>query len=193
MIQQMKFSGYFLIVWDFIRFAKRARHSGGPGPRLGRRQPGRLRDGDHRHRSAAVRAALRALPESGAHQHARHRHRFLHAPARRGDPVRHREVRPRAGGADHHLRHARRARRDQGRGPRARHDASPMSSASPSWCPNVLNIKLEGRHQAGAGLRRSGAEGSARRRGAGRRAAPGRHGAQRVGARRGRGDLARSR
>ena len=53
MIQQMKFSGYFLIVWDFIRFAKIARHSRGPGPRIGRRQPGQLRDGDHRHRSAA--------------------------------------------------------------------------------------------------------------------------------------------
>ncbi len=31
MIQQMKFAGYFLIVWDFIRFAKIARDSGGPG------------------------------------------------------------------------------------------------------------------------------------------------------------------
>ena len=81
MIQQMKFSGYFLIVWDFIRFAKDRGHSGGPGPRLGGRQPGQLRDGDHRHRSAAVRPAVRALPESGARQHARYRHRFLHEPA----------------------------------------------------------------------------------------------------------------
>ena len=64
MIQQMKFSGYFLIVWDFIRFAKQRGHSGGPGPRLGGRQPGRLRDGDHRYRSARIRTAVRALPES---------------------------------------------------------------------------------------------------------------------------------
>ena len=78
MIQQMKFSGYFLIVWDFIRYAKATGHSGGPGPRFGRRQPGQLRDGDHRHRSAAVRPAVRALPQSRAHQHARYRHRFLH-------------------------------------------------------------------------------------------------------------------
>jgi DNA polymerase-3 subunit alpha len=31
MIQQMKFSGYFLIVWDFIRFAKQKRIPVGPG------------------------------------------------------------------------------------------------------------------------------------------------------------------
>ena len=31
MIQQMKFSGYFLIVWDFIRFAKQTSHPCGPG------------------------------------------------------------------------------------------------------------------------------------------------------------------
>src|SRR5258706_12781246 len=31
MIQQMKFSGYFLIVWDFIRFAKQNRIPVGPG------------------------------------------------------------------------------------------------------------------------------------------------------------------
>src|SRR5436189_3741706 len=31
MIQQMKFSGYFLIVWDFIRFAKMNRIPVGPG------------------------------------------------------------------------------------------------------------------------------------------------------------------
>ena len=52
MIQQMKFSGYFLIVWDFIRFAKQQRHSGRPRPRIGRRKPGELCDGHHRHRSA---------------------------------------------------------------------------------------------------------------------------------------------
>src|ERR1044072_6770386 len=31
MIQQMKFSGYFLIVWDFIRFAKSINIPVGPG------------------------------------------------------------------------------------------------------------------------------------------------------------------
>jgi DNA polymerase-3 subunit alpha len=35
---------------------------------------------------------------------------FLHRAARRSDPIRHREIRARAGGADHHVRHAGRAR-----------------------------------------------------------------------------------
>ena len=52
MIQQMKFSGYFLIVWDFIRYSKDQHIPVGSGPRLGRRQPGQLRDGHHRYRPA---------------------------------------------------------------------------------------------------------------------------------------------
>ena len=93
--------------------------SGGPGPRVGGRQPGQLRDGDHRYRPAAIRPAVRALPQSGARQLPRRGRGFLHEPPRRGDPVRHAEVRPRAGGADHHVQYAGRARRHQGRGPRA--------------------------------------------------------------------------
>ncbi len=49
-------------------------HSGGSGPRFGSGKPGELRHGDHRHRSAGVRAAVRALPQSGAHQHAGYRY-----------------------------------------------------------------------------------------------------------------------
>ena len=94
-ISKMGFPGYFLIVWDFIRYAREQRHPGGPGPRLGGRLAGRLRAAHHRRRSAAVRPALRALPEPRPHQHARHRHRLLHAPPRRGDRLRQREVRPR--------------------------------------------------------------------------------------------------
>ena len=112
-----------------------ARHPGGAGARLGRRQPGQLRHGDHRYRPAAIRAAVRALPEPGAREHARYRHRFLHEPARRGDPVRHREVRPRAGGADHHLQHAGRAGRHQGRGRACSKCPSPTWTGSPRWCP----------------------------------------------------------
>ena len=97
-------------------------HSGGPGPRFGGGQPGGLRHGHHRYRSAAVRPAVRTLPESRAHQPARYRYRFLHEPARRSHSIRHREIRPRAGGADHHLQHPGRARRHQGRGPRAGHE-----------------------------------------------------------------------
>ena len=42
-IKQMKFPGYFMIVWDFIRYAQGARHPRRPGPRIGRRIAGRLR------------------------------------------------------------------------------------------------------------------------------------------------------
>ena len=35
-IKQMKFSGYFLIVWDFINYARDHGYSGGSGTRLGR-------------------------------------------------------------------------------------------------------------------------------------------------------------
>ena len=45
--------------------------------------------GDHRHRSAAERAALRALPQSRARLDARYRHRLLHEPPRRGHRLRH--------------------------------------------------------------------------------------------------------
>ena len=42
MIKQMKYAGYFLIVWDFIRYAREQRHPGRPGPRVGGRQRRRL-------------------------------------------------------------------------------------------------------------------------------------------------------
>ena len=42
-ICQMGFAGYFLIVWDFIRWARENGIPVGPGPRLGRRLARRLR------------------------------------------------------------------------------------------------------------------------------------------------------
>ncbi len=68
--------------------------SGRPRARLGGRQPGRLLHADHRRRSDRLRPDLRALPESGPHLAAGHRHRLLRAPPRRGHRVRHPEVRP---------------------------------------------------------------------------------------------------
>jgi DNA polymerase-3 subunit alpha len=66
MIQQMKFSGYFLIVWDFIRHAKSRGIPVGPG--AVRRRGVWLRSPRHyRYRSARVRSAVRALPQSRAH------------------------------------------------------------------------------------------------------------------------------
>ena len=76
-----------------------------PRARLGRRLARGLRHVDHRSGPAAVRPALRAVPEYRAQIDARRGHRFLHEPARRGDSLRHGEVRPRAGFADHHLQH----------------------------------------------------------------------------------------
>ena len=95
-IAKMGFDGYFLIVRDFVDYARRSGHSGGPGPRLARREVSSPTRRHHRHRSARARPALRALPQPRAHQHARHRHRFLLRAPRRSDPVRHRELRPRA-------------------------------------------------------------------------------------------------
>ena len=95
-------------------------HPRGPGPRLRRRQPGGLRPGHHRPRPAAVQPALRTLPQPGTQVDARHRHGFLLRAARRGDPLRAREVRRGPRRADHHLRHAEGEAGDQGRRARAR-------------------------------------------------------------------------
>ena len=84
-IVKMKFPGYFLIVADFIKWAKAQGIPVGPGPRLGRRLARRLGAHDHRSRSAAVRPSVRALPQSRTRLDAGFRHRFLPEPARRGD------------------------------------------------------------------------------------------------------------
>ena len=63
-------------------------HSGRAGPRLGRRLGRRLGADDHRSRPAALRPAVRALPQPRARVDAGFRHRFLPGPARRGDPLR---------------------------------------------------------------------------------------------------------
>jgi len=65
-IERMGFAGYFLIVWDFVKYAKDAGIAVRSGPRLGRGLAGRLLAADHRRRSAAVRAAVRAIPEPRA-------------------------------------------------------------------------------------------------------------------------------
>ena len=98
----------------------RPRHPGGSGPRLGGGLARGVRAPHHRRLPAQVRPAVRALPESGARVDARHRRRLLLRAARRGDRVRAPEVRARIGGPDRDVRHAEVARRDQGRGPRAR-------------------------------------------------------------------------
>ena len=66
------------------------RHRRRPGPRLGGRLDRRLRAAHHRRRPAALRPALRALPQPRARVDARHRHRLLRARPRARHALRHR-------------------------------------------------------------------------------------------------------
>ena len=50
LIEKLKLAGYFLIVWDIVRFLPEAEHSGA-GARIGRQQRGLLRARNHRRRS----------------------------------------------------------------------------------------------------------------------------------------------
>ena len=91
--------------------------SGRARPRIGGREPRRLRAAHHRRRPARLQPDLRTVPEPRARVDARHRHRLLRAAARRGDRLRHPQVRPRERRADHHVRH------DEGEGRRPRRRA----------------------------------------------------------------------
>ena len=73
-IGEMGFDAYFLIVWDFVNFAKDNGIAVGPGRGSAAGVHRLLRARHHRHRPAQVRPAVRALPQPGAHEHARHRH-----------------------------------------------------------------------------------------------------------------------
>ncbi len=63
-IIKMNFPGYFLIVADFIKYAKSKGHSGGAGARLGSGLARRLCAHHHRSRSLSLQSAVRALPQS---------------------------------------------------------------------------------------------------------------------------------
>ena len=158
MIKRMGYPGYFLIVWDFIRYAREQGIPVGPGPRLGGGQPGRLGAADHRRRSALLRPHLRALPQSRARVAARYRRRLLRAPPRRGDRVRHAQVRPRERLADHHLRH------DEGQGGGARR--RPRHG-------HAVRGRRSHRQADSAGARHDAREGAGREPGAAADAGPG--------------------
>ena len=96
-ILKMGFPGYFLVVADFINWAKQQGIRVGPGPRLRCRLDGRLRAAHHRPRPDPARPAVRAVPQPRAHLDARLRHRLRRASARRGDPLRHRASTARTG------------------------------------------------------------------------------------------------
>ena len=119
-IERMGFSAYFLIVWDFVRYAKDNGVAVGPGRGSAAGSlvsyALRITDVDPLRYGAAV----RALPQPRARVHARHRHRLLRARARPRDPLRDREVRARVGRADRDLRQDVPARGHARRGARAR-------------------------------------------------------------------------
>ena len=83
MIEKLDLAGYFLIVWDIVRFCQRE-NDPRAGARLGRQQRRLLRALDHGGRPGEDGAALRALPLGGARRVARHRPR----PARRATSAR---------------------------------------------------------------------------------------------------------
>ena len=114
-IIKMGFPGYFLIVADFINWAKDHGIPVGPGRGSGAGSLVAWALGITDLDPIPVRPAVRALPQSRTRVDARLRHRLLHGPPRRGDRLRRREVRPRPRQPDHHLRH------DGGEGRGARH------------------------------------------------------------------------
>ena len=168
MIKKMEYPGLLPDRLGLHPLRARAGHSGRAGPRLGGRQPGRLVHAHHRRRSDRLRPDLRALPQPRARVAARYRRRLLRAAPRRGDRLRHAQVRPRERRADHHLRHdegegggprrrprARDAvrRRRQGRqadSAGARHDARQGARREPGRCSEMAAERPEGQGAARA-------------------------------------------
>ena len=104
-INKLGFANYFLIVWDFVRFARQHGHPG-HGPRFGRRLAGFLRPGFEPRLPAEIRPAVRAVSGRKPPRGPRYRHRLLPGSAGRGDPVRQGQVRHGERGPDRHVRHA---------------------------------------------------------------------------------------
>jgi len=97
-ISQTGYASYFLIVWDFYKFARQQGIVVGPGRGSA---AGSL--GDHQPRPDQARPDLRALLEHRPSVDARHRLRLLGRGAREGHQLCLQEVRGRPGRPDHHL------------------------------------------------------------------------------------------
>ena len=119
-IDRMGFNAYFLIVWDFVKYAKDSGIAVGPGRGSAAGSIVAYSPADHRRRPAALRPAVRALPQPRAGVDARYRHGLLGPRPRARDPLRDREVRQGGGRPDRHLRQDVPAGGDARRRPRAR-------------------------------------------------------------------------
>ena len=119
-IEEMGFSSYFLIVWDFVRYAKENGVAVGPGRGSAAGSivsySLNITDLDPLANDLLFERFLNPGPQIDAG----HRHRLLGPRPRADDPLRRREIRPRIGRPDHHLRQDGAARRDPRRRPRAR-------------------------------------------------------------------------
>ena len=111
-ITKMGFSSYFLIVWDFVKYARDRGIPVGPGRGSAVGSARRVLLEDHRPRSAAFQPAVRAFPQSRAHLDARYRHRFLRRAAGRSHRLRHRKVRKGSRRTDRYVRNDGGARGD---------------------------------------------------------------------------------
>ncbi len=105
-IGEMGFASYFLIVWDYMRWARENGVAVGPGRGSAAGSLVAYTAAHRRPRPPRARPALRALPQPGAQDHAGHRHRLLGGGARPRGPVRHREVRLVGRRAYRHVRQA---------------------------------------------------------------------------------------
>ncbi len=170
-IEEMGFSSYFLIVWDFVRYAKENGVAVGPGRGSAAGSIVsyvlRITDLDPLAEGLIFERFLNPGPQIDAG----HRHRLLGPRPRADDPLRRREVRPRIGRPDHHLRQDGAARRDPRRRPRARlrlRHRRPPREADPGADHGPQPL-LRGMPEAGPGAetdlrRRAGREEDHRRR-----------------------------
>ena len=92
LIAKMDLAGYFLIVWDIVREAARARGAL-PGTRIGGKLGGLLRARHNRGRSHRDESALRAIHVGGASRDSRYRHRLCPSRPRARHPIRLRALR----------------------------------------------------------------------------------------------------
>ncbi len=155
-IKEMGFADYFLIVWDFIHFAKQNGVSVGPGRGSAAGSLAayclEITDVDPMRYGLLferfLNPARKDLPGHG--------HRLLRRRPRPGHQLRRREVRTRPRRADHHLLDDGRSRGDPGRRPRPRHPVRrrrPHREARPGRPGPDARGRAQARRGAPAGRR----------------------------------------